>query len=329
MQRKYLWDNLKFVLICLVVLGHYIDYYTADSINMRRLFFFIYLFHMPAFIFVSGLFSKKIINQKRWNKVVDYFIMYVFIKGILLISDRINGGGRKFWLLEADGVEWYAFAIMAFLLITMVVCKFHPVYGLLFSMFIGCLSGYYSSDGDFLVIQRILVFYPFFYAGYLMDPDKIEAFTRKKVFRIMSAIILVFTVGIVYRYIDQVYKLRPLLTGRNPYSELDSYEMIGGLLRGGYYVYVFILIFVIISLLPAVKSLISTWGSHTLSVYTLHRVVIYFFMGIAGGGLLIDKHFADHPGMILIPAAILTTILFSLPFWDKMLRPILHPKWHM
>ena len=328
MQRKYLWDNLKFLLICLVVLGHYIDYYTDGSLNMRRLYIFITMFHMPAFIFVSGLFSKKIINEKRWNKVLDYFIMYIFIKGILLICDRINGGGRSFWLFEADGVEWYAFAVMMFLIITIVVHRINPAFVFLFSIFVGCLSGYHSADGDFLVIQRILVFYPFFFLGYLLNPDKVETYTRKKPFKIISVVILIFTIGVIYRYIEKLYILRPLLTGRNPYSKLESFEMFGGLLRGGYYVYVFIFIFAIVALVPVSKSVISVWGSHTLSVYTLHRAVIYFFMGMAGGRKLIDIYFPGHPGVILVPAAVITTILFSLPFWDKLLQPILHPKWH-
>ena len=64
-ERVSLWDNAKFLLIFLVVLGHFADYYTKDSLNMRRLFLFIYLFHMPAFIFISGLFSKNTVNHKR------------------------------------------------------------------------------------------------------------------------------------------------------------------------------------------------------------------------------------------------------------------------
>ena len=327
MQRRYLWDNFKFFLIFCVVLGHYSGYYMDDIENMRRLFFFLYLFHMPAFIFVSGLFSKKIINEKRWNKVLDYFIMYVFIKGILVIAERLNGGGKEFWLLEADGTEWYAFAIMVFLVMTMITRRLNPKFVFAFSIFVGCLSGYHSSNGDFLVLQRILVFYPFFYLGYLMDPDKIEAITRKKIFKILSAMITAFTVAVVCLGINRIYGLRPLLTGRNPYSTLDEYEAIGGLLRGGYYIVVFVLIFALIALVPTTKSIISTWGSHTLSVYVLHRAVIYFFMGMAGGGALIHIHFAGHPGIILIPAAFVTTVILALPFWDKMLRPILHPKW--
>ena len=327
MQRRYLWDNLKFLLIFCVVLGHYVGYYTDDVENMKRLFFLLYLFHMPAFIFVSGLFSKKIINEKRWHKVLDYFIMYVFIKGILVIAERLNGGGKEFWLLEADGTEWYAFAIMVFLVITIIARRLDPKFVFIFSLFVGCLSGYHSSNGDFLVIQRILVFYPFFYLGYRMDPDRIEAVTRKKICRILAVIIGTFTVIVVCFGIDRIYGARPLLTGRNPYSALGEFEAIGGLLRCGYYAIVFLLIFALIALMPTAKSIISTWGSHTLSVYTLHRAVIYFVMGMIGGGALIHKHFPAHPGIFLVPAAAVTTILLALPFWDKMLRPILHPKW--
>lgn len=327
MQRRYLWDNLKFFLIFCVVLGHYAGYYMDDIENMRRLFFLLYLFHMPAFVFVSGLFSKKIVNEKRWNKVLDYFIMYVFVKGILVIAARMNGSQKEFWLLRADGVEWYAFAIMVFLVMTMITRRLDPKFVFVFSIFVGCLSGYHSADGDFLVLQRILVFYPFFYLGYLMDPDKIEKFTRKKIYRIFAAVIAIATVAVIYCGIDMIYGWRPMLTGRNPYSILGPQEVYGGIQRCGYYIVVFVLIFALIALMPTAKSIISTWGSHTLSVYVLHRAAIYFFMGIAGGGALIHAHFARHPGIILVPAAMITTIVFSMPCWDKILRPVLHPKW--
>lgn len=325
--RRYLWDNLKFVLIFCVVIGHYIQYYTDDSANMRSLFVFLYTFHMPAFIFVSGLFSKRIINEKRWSKVFDYFVMYVFIKIILCISDRINGGNRQFWLLSADSIEWYAFAIMAFLIITILLRNYNPKYILVFSVIIGCLSGYHSENSDFLCIQRILVFFPFFYLGYLMNPEKIEKFTRKKWIKIISIIFLLAVVIVYIRYGgSKLYDFRPLFTGRNPYSSLDQFEALGGFLRGGYYIGVLIMIFAIISLMPIRKTIFSKWGSHTLSVYVLHRAVIYFFMGVMGGNIFIDTYEPHNPGIMLIPIAFITTVVLSLPVWDRILDPILHPK---
>ena len=54
-ERSSKWDILKFAMIFLVVLGHAAEYNLRSSESMRSLFFFIYTFHMPVFIFVSGL----------------------------------------------------------------------------------------------------------------------------------------------------------------------------------------------------------------------------------------------------------------------------------
>ena len=69
-ERIALWDNLKFFLIMMVVIGHIIDNYTHDSKFILGLFLFIYSFHMPAFIFVSGIFAKKTIHERNVTKAL-------------------------------------------------------------------------------------------------------------------------------------------------------------------------------------------------------------------------------------------------------------------
>ena len=60
-KRIYKYDNLKFLLIILVIVGHMIDFFNGykqyDDLFMIRTF--IYSVHMPAFIFLSGLFYKE------------------------------------------------------------------------------------------------------------------------------------------------------------------------------------------------------------------------------------------------------------------------------
>lgn len=79
--RIYKWDNIKFILILLVVLGHFVDVYTSESDNMKALFFTIYIFHMPLFIFISGLFSKKFINSNKFKKDRIFVISLCNITG--------------------------------------------------------------------------------------------------------------------------------------------------------------------------------------------------------------------------------------------------------
>jgi len=57
--RNVFIDNLKGLLIYCVVLGHICENYEMAHPNLKFLIFFIYLFHMPCFIYISGYFSKK------------------------------------------------------------------------------------------------------------------------------------------------------------------------------------------------------------------------------------------------------------------------------
>ena len=52
-KRDYGFDNLKLILICLVVLGHVLE--IAQKTPLRVFCYqIIYSFHMPVFIFLFG-----------------------------------------------------------------------------------------------------------------------------------------------------------------------------------------------------------------------------------------------------------------------------------
>lgn len=57
-QRIYALDNIKGFLILLVVLGHCIQF-TTDGFDHVALFRFIYSFHMPLFMWVSGFVNYR------------------------------------------------------------------------------------------------------------------------------------------------------------------------------------------------------------------------------------------------------------------------------
>lgn len=72
-KHDYFIDNIKFILIFLVVFGHLIERYIDTNSTLMGVYMFIYLFHMPLFIFVSGLLSKNIKKSKT-----------VFLKTLLI-----------------------------------------------------------------------------------------------------------------------------------------------------------------------------------------------------------------------------------------------------
>ena len=58
-QRDYLFDNYKAFLIILVVVGHFIELTSEDNNLLIAMKWIIFSFHMPAFVFISGYFSRE------------------------------------------------------------------------------------------------------------------------------------------------------------------------------------------------------------------------------------------------------------------------------
>ena len=76
---SYLIDNFKSLLIFLVVFNHIIAFnlVKVDTV-VRYIWYAITIFHMPAFIFVSGYLSKKPQNVLKnfKNLLIPYILGY-------------------------------------------------------------------------------------------------------------------------------------------------------------------------------------------------------------------------------------------------------------
>lgn len=323
-ERIQKWDILKFVLIFFVVFGHISEQYSG----MNGLIFFIYSFHMPLFIFVSGLFSKKTINEKNYDRIFTYFVLYIFIKIILCISKYISQGAITFTVFKENGVPWYAFAIFAFCLITVFLKNLDPKFVFAFSVILACFAGYDKSLSSFLVISRIIVFYPFFYAGYALDANMIAQKLSKKSVRALSLVGIVgYIVFLCFKY-DSVGFLKPLLTGQNSFWLLEKHCGYGVFFRLGYYVLVFLLGAMIISLIPNKlgKGTIAKLGSRSVQVYALHYVFIHLLYSGLHIDQMLDGLFPYASKIIILPLSVVILLVCSLKIWTPIFDLVLKPK---
>lgn len=86
-KRQFLFDNMKVLLMCLVVFGHFLEKISIEG-GYGIIRAWIYSFHMPAFVFISGYFSKH--TSEDEIKTITYClililyliqrIVYIFIK---------------------------------------------------------------------------------------------------------------------------------------------------------------------------------------------------------------------------------------------------------
>ncbi len=173
-QREYLFDNYKVLLIILVVIGHFIEPCYDQNSFLYELKWGIVAFHMPAFIFISGYFSKRIPSIKKLIQglVIPYFVyelVYYFL--YTLVLDKHTGlyfDRPKFSL-------WYLMALFVWRLLAPVIRKVPYHMPLLFAG--GLLIGFVGL-GNYLSIPRILFFFPFFMAGMEFDSSMLERFRK-------------------------------------------------------------------------------------------------------------------------------------------------------
>lgn len=322
--RTQKWDILKFFLIFLVVLGHLCDFYTGKSEIVRSIFLFIYLFHMPLFFFISGLFSKRNVNEKRWNKICSYLILCFFTKFLYFLYFSLFGGNYHFQLFTEIGLPWFMFALFVFSVLTIALRQFSPIYTLAIWVLFACMIGYDSSVGDFLALSRIIVYFPFFYLGYCLDAKKLEAHGHHSGRKIVAAVLLVSIAAAIFLLCDQIYHpLRLLATGRNPYIKLrETLAPFGFFLRLGMYALTCIMSYAIMILTPNYFPIVAKWGECTLAVYCFHNVILKILFNNLGATAIFMALFPSCWPIMLIPTALLLTILLSNQRLTKALSQI-------
>ena len=316
------WDILKFILIFLVVLGHIADFSTRSNEYMRTLYLAIYTFHMPLFIFVSGLFAKKTVNEKKKDKIFSYLVLYFVLKFINFLYFWISAGKASFSVFTETGLPWFMLALFAHSLITIAVKDFSPKYIMIISVLIACLAGYDKNINSFLALSRIIVFFPFYYAGYLFDAKKIEAHCRKILPKILSVIILTAFVLFAVFFGERYYWLRPLVTGANPFASLNTCADYGFLIRLGYYAVAAALCYAVIVLTPSKTPLgiAARIGKRTLPVYAFHYIILYILYYDIGIQPMLENLSPIHWEWFSLPLALAVTLVSANGLFNKIIN---------
>ena len=275
-------DNVKAVLVFCVVFGHIIGYNTEDEAPFyQALFLFIYSFHMPLFIFISGYFHK---NKDIKNKIVYYLVLGGMLRIIIFaVNNLILKAPGSLSFLTTDGCAWFLFALAAYTAIEYLLRNYSPKLVLILALILACFAGYDTDIDDFLVLSRIIVFFPFYHAGCcaqrgaaFMNFLKPENKLRRYGYFFICVLALCAWAAICVFNLEGVYELRPFFTGRHPFGEMYSDSFSGLLTRLLCYAITFIAAASVLYLVPDRKiPLLSKTGERSLAVYFWHRPVIY------------------------------------------------------
>lgn len=266
-SRIALWDNIKFFLITTMVIGHFADPFSDKSDVCKSIFLLIYSFHMPLFIFISGLFH----NNKNIVKKCVFYISLAFLSKILLSLFSGKGeAGYSFSLLSDANIPWYLFVMSFYIVICYILRNENKLYIIIAFIILACFIGYDKTIGDYLYISRTIVFFPFYLIGTMLKHDKLLEIKRKNKVLILPAIfVLLIWFYLCFAKLDIVYELRGLFTGRNAFYGVFLQN--GILMRLLCYFISSIIGLSIIMIFPAKNiPFISNLGTKTLNVYLWH-----------------------------------------------------------
>lgn len=183
MQRegRIQWiDEIKGMAICLMVLGHVIQYgngkefLASGAFWENKIFLFIYSFHMPLFMFLSGFCFWNTCNKYTANQIVQKKIKSLLIPivawNIVMFFVR---GVKYHWDVSAYWKDnynflWFLWSLFYCSLVTIVVHKVAKDSKIVFIIII--FSGFFYPDIANSVSFKMM--YPFFILGYLTNKDQ-------------------------------------------------------------------------------------------------------------------------------------------------------------
>ena len=275
-RNEYL-DSLKFYLIFVVVLGHCLweNYHSSKTIDI--LLYWIYTFHMPLFVFISGYLSKK----KDSHRFLDFFLKtietYLLFQTACVLLQYIKGVPIT-WrvIISPYSIYWYLFSLLLWRTIIQVVpdnwMERHKVFIPIVAA-IGLIVGFVPIGNEFS-FQRTFAFLPFFVLGFYSHKygwlDRIRSLSWSVVICVLVGCLLVF-----YLCASRDVFTMSLLYENTPYhSALEClFRLVIWILAIGNSI-------VIIKIIRS-GALTALLGALTLYIFVYHQFVIEIVMKVA------------------------------------------------
>lgn len=314
--RDAYFDNVKFFLILLVVVGHFWEVFRDDSRAVNAAYTLVYGFHMPLFVFVCGHFSRGFMNHtKKFRVVFPTLVVPYVIFDVLYRLQLVFVRGNEFRLPELfrpQFLMWFLVALVLWRLSAPLWAHLrHPV---AVSVALCLVAGSWSFAAD-PTLCRAAGLLPFFVLGLTVPRDRVERLRDLGRARWAGAAVLLAALPVAY-----VWQLgtvvppveRGVLLWNRGYEHLHFSAEEGMAYRLLALGIAAVLGAAFLAAVPRGRAWYTALGTRTMYVYLLHGLVV---KGLDYGGAL-DAPFLRTPaGLILVTAGALAlgVLLATVP----------------
>ncbi|RAY14228.1 acyltransferase [Actinomadura craniellae] len=278
-ERDPYFDNVKFLTIVLVVVGHtwaQLRGYTAE----HAAYMVVYGFHMPLFVFVAGYFSRGFARDagKFGSMIATVVAPYVvfsllyraelyFVKGV-----HFNAGD---WLAP-HYLTWFLVALLCWRLTAPIWS--HLRWPVTSAVAVAVLvSGWYLTADS--TVSRTVSLLPFFVLGLTLAPERFERLRGRLHWWLGAPVLLAaFAAFYLWSAGDFAKSLVPrLLYWNEGYEDMNLALPVGVAGRLAAYALAVVLGLAFLAVVPRTRTWFTELGTRTMYVFLLHGLVIKLF----------------------------------------------------
>ncbi|MEU6536400.1 acyltransferase family protein [Streptomyces sp. NPDC047000] len=321
--RDAFFDNAKYLAILLVAMGHSWEPLKDDNRLLQSLYLVVYTFHMPAFIIISGYFSRSFdMRPDRLKRLVTGVVVpYIVFETAYPLFKRFVGDApdQTISLLDPWYLTWFLCALFIWRLTA-------PLWKLVraplpLALAIAMIASATPEIGNDLDLQRVLQFLPFFVLGLSLKAEHFHR-VRGRATRILAVPVFAAAVAVGWWLapgVDQAWTYR-----RGSAQELGAPWWAGPVVTLALFGCALLLTACFYAWVPRRTMWFTALGTGTLYAYLLHGFLI------KGG---IYGHWFDHPwlhgalGVVFVSAlaATVATLLCTRPV-RRMFRCVTEPE---
>ncbi|MFJ9324817.1 acyltransferase family protein [Streptomyces sp. NPDC101230] len=311
-KRDPYFDNVKYLAIVLVAVAHAWEPVMDGSRTTRALYMVVYAFHMPAFILISGYFSRTfdMSAPKVKRLITGVAVPYVLFETAYSLFKRYVGGSpdTAITLVDPLFLTWFLIALFIWRVTTPIWLTLrHP---LPVALAIAMLASISPDIGDDLDLQRVFQFLPFFVLGLLMKPEHFQLIRRREV-RLLS--LPLFAGALLFAYWIAPHMQLGWLYRANSAQEMDAPWWSGAVMSLALFGCALVLTVGFLAWVPRRNMWFTALGAGTICGYLLHGFLI---KGAVYTGLF-DRYtwLSDPVGLVVVSvvAAVAVTLMCSPP----------------
>ncbi|MGI5459481.1 acyltransferase family protein [Streptomyces sp. CA-249302] len=271
-ERDSYFDNAKYLAIVLVAVGHAWEPLRDGSRTLTALYTLVYAFHMPAFIVVSGYFSRSFdASPGRIRRLVTgVAVPYIVFETAYTLFTRWTDQepDRPISLLDPLYLTWFLVALFVWRLTTPIWQRVRRPLPL--ALVVAALATLSPSIGNDLDLQRVLQFLPYFVLGLCLRPEHFRLVRRWRV-RLLAVPVFAAALAVAYWTV-------PRMTGswffhRDSAAELGAPAWYGPLMTLASFGCSLVLVACFLAWVPGRRTWFTALGAGTLYGYLLHGFV--------------------------------------------------------